>query len=180
MSEADVFLMKFCRKFVELYGKDKCAINMRHIQECIKDYSSVDSFWCLPLKGFLVPTTLITIIYLYNSPIGFRIIKYKVYAPYNWPSKYVDEYFPLIKRFEHNKIFHRHWLVDITPLPPIQEHAFLHWQLEELRKLQLHVTTDNYSILVLHHQAKELMVGTVCLELKVVSTPIPLLSLHDI
>ena len=50
LSDADTFLNAFCVKFSELYGKGNCTINMRHLQEYIKDYGPVYSFWCFAIE----------------------------------------------------------------------------------------------------------------------------------
>ena len=47
--KADMLLLKFCRQFELLYGKDNVRINMHlhcHPKECNEGYGPVYSFWC--------------------------------------------------------------------------------------------------------------------------------------
>lgn len=53
--KADMLLLKFCRQFELLYGKDNVRINMHlhcHLKECIEDYGPVYSFWCFAFQRY--------------------------------------------------------------------------------------------------------------------------------
>lgn len=53
--KADMLLLKFCRQFELLYGKDNVRINMHlhcHLKECIEDYGPVYSFWCFAFERY--------------------------------------------------------------------------------------------------------------------------------
>ena len=45
--ECDDFLMDYCLKLAELYGRELCTMNMHlhgHLVKCVKDFGSVYSF----------------------------------------------------------------------------------------------------------------------------------------
>ena len=55
LNKADMLLLKFCRQFEELYGKNDVCINMHlhcHLKECIEDYGPVYSFWCFAFERY--------------------------------------------------------------------------------------------------------------------------------
>ena len=55
LTKADMLLLKFCRQFEVLYGKDYVRINMHlhcHLKECVEDYGPVYSFWCFAFERF--------------------------------------------------------------------------------------------------------------------------------
>ena len=55
IEKGDEMLLNFCRKFEELYGKQKCTPNMHfhcHLKECLLDYGPVYGFWCFPFERF--------------------------------------------------------------------------------------------------------------------------------
>ena len=99
LKEADEFLMKFCQKFAELYGSDRCTVNMHlhgHLADCIKDYGPIYSFWCFAFERM---NGILGSYHVNNHHISIqftrKFLNSKTYSPINWPSEYVDEYFPL-------------------------------------------------------------------------------------
>ena len=55
LNRADDYLLKFCRHFERLYGKEKCTPNMHlhcHIRETILNYGPVYSTWCFAFERF--------------------------------------------------------------------------------------------------------------------------------
>ena len=67
---ADSYLMKFCKRFEELYGPEKVTPNMHlygHLKDCIMDMGPVYGFW-LFLFERLVQILIVKILYkLYKS-----------------------------------------------------------------------------------------------------------------
>ena len=52
---ADLLLLKFCRKFEKLYGRNAISPNMHlhcHLKEIIVDHGPVHSFWCFSFERF--------------------------------------------------------------------------------------------------------------------------------
>lgn len=55
LTKAYMLLLKFCRQFEALCGKDYVRINMHfhcHLKECVEDYGPVYSFWCFAFERF--------------------------------------------------------------------------------------------------------------------------------
>ena len=53
LEDGDKFLMEFCLRFVQIYGPDKCTMNMHlhgHLSQCVKDFGPVYSFWCFSFE----------------------------------------------------------------------------------------------------------------------------------
>ena len=53
--QAHEFLIEFCSKFEQLYGKEHVVINMHlscHLIECIEDYGPLHGFWCFGFERF--------------------------------------------------------------------------------------------------------------------------------
>lgn len=49
VTQADRYLLEFCKQFALLYGEDRCTPNMHlhlHLKQCLLDYGPVASFWC--------------------------------------------------------------------------------------------------------------------------------------
>jgi hypothetical protein len=61
--QAHQFLIEFCKKFEQLYGKKYVVVNMHlscHLLECINDYGSIQGFWCFGFERFngRIPTII--------------------------------------------------------------------------------------------------------------------------
>lgn len=55
LKRADLLLLKFCRQFESLYGKDAVTPNMHlhcHLKEIIEDHGPVYSFWCFSFERY--------------------------------------------------------------------------------------------------------------------------------
>ena len=55
LKKADMLLLKFCRQFEVLYGKDSVRVNMHlhcHLKECVEDYGPEYSFWCFAFERY--------------------------------------------------------------------------------------------------------------------------------
>ena len=53
ISRGDCFLIEFCQKFEQIYGKNYCTPNMHlhcHIAECCKDYGPAHTTWCFSFE----------------------------------------------------------------------------------------------------------------------------------
>ena len=88
LQEGDQFLMGFCVRFAELYGQEKCTINMHlhgHLVECIEDFGPVYSFWCFAferMNGILGSwdlTMLIITISQFSSQDDFLTVKHMLH-----------------------------------------------------------------------------------------------------
>ena len=170
LSDADTFLNTFCLKFASIYGKDNCTINMHlhgHLQECVKDYGPVYSFWCFAFERM---NGILGSYHTNNRNISIqlarRFLENKLYASYNWPQEFVSEFLPLLQKFEYNKGSLKQGSLStcrsdmtVTPLPPIQEHGFLSWQLDELLKLmKTQLNLNDCQVLVLHNRTKAVLI----------------------
>lgn len=54
-TQAQHFIVEFCREFENLYGKENLVINMHlvcHLKECILDYGPIHGFWCFGFERF--------------------------------------------------------------------------------------------------------------------------------
>ena len=107
LQEGDQFLMDFCVRFAELYGQEKCTINMHlhgHLVECIEDFGPVYSFWCFAFERM---NGILGSYHVNNHHISIqltrRFLDSKAYAPSNWPIQYADEYLPFINTFSYHK-----------------------------------------------------------------------------
>ena len=52
---ADNYLMRFCRKFEELYGSERVTPNMHlhgHLKECVLDFGPIYSFWLFSFERY--------------------------------------------------------------------------------------------------------------------------------
>ena len=52
---ADMLLLKFCKEFETLYGKDRCTPNLHlhlHLKQCFLDYGPAHSFWCYSFERY--------------------------------------------------------------------------------------------------------------------------------
>ena len=52
---ADLFLIQFCRKFEQLYGKSSCSFNMHlhcHLKQIFLDFGPPHASWCFAFERF--------------------------------------------------------------------------------------------------------------------------------
>ena len=52
---ADAFLLRFCKRTVQLYGSEAITPNMHmhcHLASCIREFGSIHSFWLLPFERY--------------------------------------------------------------------------------------------------------------------------------
>ena len=55
VTSAAMFVLTFCKKFEELYGKDGFTPNMHlhmHLKQCLSDFGPSHSFWCFAFERF--------------------------------------------------------------------------------------------------------------------------------
>ena len=135
-----------------------------HLQECVKDFGPVYSFWCFAferMNGIL--GSYHTNNHNISIQLAQRFLDKNVYASYNWPQEFVTEYYPLLQKYEcysKGSLKQSSGISEVITLPPVHEHGFLGWQIEELHKLVTPlVTTDKYHVLVLHNRANAVLVG---------------------
>ena len=100
--------MKFCTKFVDLYGMECCTINMHlhgHLMECILDYGPVYSFWCFAFERM---NGILGSYHTNNDNISVQLTRHfldsKIYAVFNWPTDFAAEYLPILEKFSITRI----------------------------------------------------------------------------
>ena len=159
--------MKFCHRFVQLYGSESCTINMHlhgHLCQCIKDYGPVYSFWCFSferLNGIL--GSYHTNNHHISVQLAQRFLDSKIYAPHNWPKEYVDEFLPLLHRYDYNKgslmqtSLQNDLRKEVQPLPPAKERAFQSWQIEDLNKVVHTILGTHCRVLRLYRQCNSIL-----------------------
>uniref|UniRef100_A0A1X7VF95 Uncharacterized protein n=1 Tax=Amphimedon queenslandica TaxID=400682 RepID=A0A1X7VF95_AMPQE len=160
LNNADAYIMEFCNKFVTLYGKEHCTINMHlhgHLNECISDYGPVYSFWCFAFERMNgVLGSYDTNNHNISIQLARRFLDSKEYATLNWPTEFVDEYSPLLTKFVYQKgslkldssIGDR----TIQPLPPITENSFTSTQQQHIKSLITEVPSSDFDVLMLHNE----------------------------
>ena len=55
IEEVDHYLVLFCKRFEELYGRASCTPNLHlhlHMKDCLQDYGPVHGFWCYSFERF--------------------------------------------------------------------------------------------------------------------------------
>ena len=55
LERANSNLLKFCKSFESLYGKESCTPNIHlhcHLKQCVQDYSPIASFWAFPFERY--------------------------------------------------------------------------------------------------------------------------------
>ena len=55
VDQAHMLLKMFCKKFVELFGKEHCTPNMHlhmHLKDCVENFGPVYAFWCFGFERF--------------------------------------------------------------------------------------------------------------------------------
>ena len=102
LSEANSRIFEFLRAFKNLYGAEKCTLNMHlrgHLVECVEDFGPVYSFWCFAfermngvLGAYHTNTHHISVQYMR------RFLDSKSYAPIYWPSEFAEEYLPVLSK----------------------------------------------------------------------------------
>ena len=171
IQEADQIIFQFLRLFKQLYGAEKCNINMHlhgHLAKCIEDFGPVYSFWCFAyerMNGILgaYPTNTHHISVQYMR----RFLDSKSCAPAYWPPEYVNEYFPVLKHCTYQKgsLMQTNLETEISegtfsPLPPIQEESLTSSQMQELHSyFQNMLDGQSFQILMLCRHTKALSVG---------------------
>ena len=107
LQDADKFIAEFCELFSRLYGPTCCTMNMHlhgHLVSCIQDYGPVYAFWCFAyerLNGVL--GSYHTNHHHISAQFMRRFLDSKVYAPSRWPEDFVDDFLPLLKKFQYHK-----------------------------------------------------------------------------
>ena len=168
---ADQLTFQFLRLFKQLYGTEKCTINMHlhgHLANCIEDFGPVYSFWCFAyermngvLGAYHTNTHHISIQYMR------RFLDSKSYAPVYWPSEFVDEYLPVLRHCSYHKgsLMQNNLEIEIrygtfSPLPPFQEETLSSSQMQELRPyFNQMLNEQSFRILMLCRCTKALKVG---------------------
>ena len=107
LTEADMYIMLFCDRVVFLYQKDACTINMHlhgHLAECVRTYGPVYSFWLFAyerLNGIM--GSYHTNGHNISLQLARKFFGSNAFAPCNWPTEFVDEFYPILERFNYQK-----------------------------------------------------------------------------
>ena len=171
VEEADRLIFQFLSLFKDLYGAEKCTVNMHlhgHLSKCIEDFGPVYSFWCFAyermngvLGAYHTNTHHISIQYMR------RFLDSKSYAPVYWPSEFASEYLPVLKRcvYQKGSLMQTNLDTEIgeetfSPLPPIKERSLSSSELRELRPyFEAMLTGQSFQVLMLCRCSKALSVG---------------------
>lgn len=174
IDEADTLIIKFCNSFAELYGKDYCTPNIHlhnHLKDCIEDYGPVYAFWLFSyerLNGIMgsYHTNGKNI----SAQLFSRFLDYKDFAPFNWPTDFHDDFFPLLKQCQYNRgslmqgtIEEAIPLLDtVKSLPPVFETSLIDdeiYMLTEMLHTVLHLPLSSINVLILYQQARAVMIN---------------------
>ena len=89
---------------------------------------------------YLAPTKQIATIYQCSLMRPF--LEHRIFSPDNWPAEYIHDFLPLLKRFDYNRgslmqtsFSPSSTSVDVVPLPPVSECAFLPHEVDELQAM---------------------------------------------
>ena len=172
LDKADMLLMEFCEMFEQLYGKEKCTINMHlhgHLKECMLDFGPVYSFW---LFSFERMNGILGAYHTNSRDIPLQVMRRFLASDYynihNWPTQFKDELSPLLvkHRYEKGSLLStslKQCLADsklVKPLPPIHEVA---WETHQKRSISADLTPfiehEDYTLLTLYQKSSALSVG---------------------
>ena len=155
LEESDNLFEEFCTKFVTLYGKERCTMNLHlhcHLKECVEDYGPVYAFW---LFAFERMNGIMGSFHTNNRSVSVqlaqRFLDSKEYAPLKWPVEFMDEFLPLLERHRYNQgsLSQAGLQTDDKeskpiPLPPVREAV---WQPHQIAKLtNLLCEGENYIV----------------------------------
>ena len=169
LDEADELIKQFWKLFVELYGADKCTINIHlhgHLTSCVREYGPVYSFWCFAfermngiLGSYITNNRCVSIQYME------RFLSSKTFASVNWPSEFRDDYLPLLQQFVYNEgsIMQATLETEIVTqvcklLPPIREVALTETQKSDMQPFIDREVGASYRPLTLCKQSKTITV----------------------
>ena len=164
LQDADDCMLRFCQKFVDIYGKKHCNMNMHlhgHLKECIQDYGPVYSFWCFAFERMNgVLGSYHTNNHNISVQLARRFLDNKIYAVFNWPNIFIDEYAPLLLKFQHYKgsLKVGSDYSKVQPLPPITESAFTALEVDAIKTV-LELPTHSTDLLLLHNETKSILIG---------------------
>ena len=107
MKESDDLFEEFCTKFVTLYGKESCTMNLHlhcHLKECVEDYGPVYAFW---LFAFERMNGIMGSFHTNNRSISVQLAQHffdsKEYTPLKWPKELADEFIPLLEHHRYSQ-----------------------------------------------------------------------------
>lgn len=98
---ADMLLLKFCKDFETLYGKDRCTPNLHlhlHLKQCFLDYGPAHSFWCYSFERY---NGLLGSYSTNNKAVEVQIMRKFIYSQHLRNNKnYADSY--ILTLFHNN------------------------------------------------------------------------------
>ena len=75
-----------------------------HLHECITDFGPVYSFWCFAferMNGIL--GSYHTNNHNISTQLARKFLDSELYAAHNWPNEFLEEYLPLLEKFDYKK-----------------------------------------------------------------------------
>ena len=107
LQQADELLLQFCSKFVDLYGKESCIMNLHlqgHLSACVEDFGPLCSFWLFSYERM---NGILGSYHTNNHSISVQLMQKfwnkKMCAVHNWPEEFCKEYFPLLEKCNYSK-----------------------------------------------------------------------------
>ena len=176
LNKADMLLLKFCRQFEELYGKNSVRINMHlhcHLKECIEDYGPVYSFWCFAFERY---NGVLGSIATNNRSfeIQLKFMSEQFVSNVELPREFSETFTPFFKKFRQTAecmpvgssallriSTHAHLGVvdwsDISCLTLPSAYKFMHLDFNDRQLL-----TETYQAMYPESHIEPVMVGEVC------------------
>ena len=107
LMEADQLLIDYCKRYVDIYGKDYCTPNLHlhgHLASCVKDYGPVYAFWLFPFERL---NGVLGSYHNNNNSISVQVMRHftkkQLYGLENWPLEFRDDFGKLLHGAEYCK-----------------------------------------------------------------------------
>lgn len=149
LADADLLLESFCKGFEQLYGKERCNINLHlhgHLRECVLDYGPVYSFWLFSferLNGIMESFSTNCRDVSLQLMRRFESVHQSGIAM--WPEEFREDFAPLLDKTKYNKGSLMQSFLEFTDplipsakicaLPPLTESSFEPHHFNELRRM---------------------------------------------
>lgn len=149
LSDADLQLELFCKTFEQLYGKERCNINLHlhgHLNECVLDYGPVYSLWLFSferLNGIM--ESFSTNCRDVSLQLMRRFVCMHESGIANWPEEFRTDFSSILESRRYCKGSLMQSSLEFTdplipsciicPLPPLTESAFEPHNIVELQRM---------------------------------------------
>lgn len=167
--KADELIIEFCQRFVSLYGKEHCTMNMHlhvHLSTCVRDFGPVYSFWLFSFERMNgVMGAYHTNNHLISVQLMQRFLDYKRFSFHNWPEDLRHgEYSSIIKSHIYQKgslvqdTFESSSSVHVKALPPVTRKALSAY---EIASLSCWSSFNSGEVLALYRHCRSVCVGDI-------------------